>query len=65
MQEGVQDRRSFLKTALALGLALPATGLAAMTAPLPRIERLGSVYLVDGWILTRADVEFLFPHALL
>jgi hypothetical protein len=67
MQDGMQDRRSFLKSALALGVALPAAGAALPAAagpPLPRIERLGAVYLVDGWVLTRADVEFLFPNAL-
>jgi hypothetical protein len=70
MHDGVGDRRSFLKSAMAFGLAAPLGGLAGeLAAAAPRIERLGierlgAMFLVDGWVLTRADVEMLFPHAL-
>jgi hypothetical protein len=63
------DRRAFLGTAAAFGLALPLTGLAGLAgmaagpAAGPRIERLGSLYLVDGWVLTRDDVARIFPDA--
>jgi hypothetical protein len=61
------DRRAFLGSVAALGLALPLGGAAgglAAALPLPRIERLGGMFLVDGWVLTRADIEMLYPHAL-
>ena len=59
------DRRAFLGTAAALGLALPLTGLAGLAGPAagPPIERLGRLYLVDGWVLTRDDVARIFPDA--
>jgi hypothetical protein len=37
--------------------------MAAGPAAGPRIERLGSLYLVDGWVLTRDDVARIFPDA--
>ena len=61
----MRTRRSFLTTAV-LGAAL-----AALAPVLPfgigrslRIERRGSVYLVDGWVLTAADVRALRDHVL-
>lgn len=58
------DRRGFLAAAGVAGLlGLPA---AAAAAPLPapagpglRAVRHGDVYLVDGWVLTAADVRAL------
>jgi hypothetical protein len=53
----VHDRRAFLRTSLfaALALALPLGGRWRGL----RIERRGRVFLVDGWVLTAADVRAL------
>jgi hypothetical protein len=55
------DRRGFLAAAGVAGLL----GLPAAAAPLPdpgpglRAVRHGGVYLVDGWVLTAADLRAL------
>jgi hypothetical protein len=58
------DRRGALKAALlaALGLALPparASGLEGL-----RVVRRGKVFIVDGWVLTAADLRALRDHVL-
>jgi hypothetical protein len=57
----MHDRRGFLRSAVAaaVGLALPLGGLWGL-----RVERRGKVFLVDGWVLTAADVRALRDHAL-
>lgn len=57
----MRNRRTFLRTAVlgALALALPIGIRRGL-----RIERRGSVYLVDGWVLTAADVRALRDYVL-
>jgi hypothetical protein len=63
-------RRRFLKSmgAVALAPLLGGAGLAAATpaaaaagaaGPLPAVVPLGRMFLVNGWLLTRADLEAL------
>jgi hypothetical protein len=58
------DRRRFLAAAGVAGLlGLPAAAGAAAPLPVPgpglRAVRLGDMYLVNGWVLTAADVRAL------
>ena len=57
------DRRSFLRTALLAALAWP-LGRGGETLPGLRVVRRGRVFLVDGWVLTAADIRALRDHAL-
>lgn len=65
--ERPEARRRFLKSmgAAALVPFLGGAGTAAAAAapglagPLPEVVALGRVFLVNGWVLTRADLEAL------
>ena len=65
-----EARRRFLKSmgAAALAPLLGGVGIGAEAAaaaapvlagPLPQVIPLGRVFLVNGWVLTRADLEAL------
>lgn len=65
---GEAGRRGFLKSALGLCLALPAGGALAGEAfpglpgadlPRPVARRIGDHFLVEGWVLTGADLRAL------
>lgn len=56
------DRRTFLAALAASAVSLPLAGrAAAQTAP--AILRYGELYVVDGWVLTRGDLQSLGLHA--
>lgn len=58
-------RRTFLMSLAALaGLVVPFPARAAVPvpAPMPAVRRYGRMYVVNGWILTAADVEALQRH---
>ena len=60
--EGLPARRRFLKAmgAVALAPVLGAGGLAAAAAaPLATAIAAGGVFLVNGWVLTAADLDAL------
>ena len=61
------SRRSLL-AAMASLLALPlvprpAAALVAPLLPAPEIRRFGRHFIVNGWVLTRQDLERLGLHA--
>lgn len=54
------SRRTVLASLLASTLGPLAAGpAAALTGPLPEIRRYGRFYILNGWILTAADLETL------
>lgn len=55
----MKTRRTFLKLVLAAAAALPIPMLAGRAAPLARAP---GFHLVNGWILTDADLEALEKH---
>ncbi len=58
------DRRTFM-AALAASAVVPAfAARAALPDPAAvLVRRYGDFYIVDGWVLTRSDVEALGIHA--
>ena len=69
--EGAPARRWFLKAmgAMALAPVLGAGGLGAAaatpsaTGPAATVIAVGGVFLVNGWVLTAADLDALGLHA--
>lgn len=64
------DRRSVLALMASLGLlplaGSPAAALAPVPAaagPRPEVRRYGRHFIVNGWVLTAADLELLGLHA--
>ncbi len=58
------SRRSVLATLLASTLGLPLAGpAAALVAGGPEVRRYGRFFIVNGWVLTAADLELLGLHA--
>lgn len=58
------SRRTFLALVTALaGLPLAGGPVAALVPAGPEVRRYGRHYLVNGWILTAADLEALGLHA--
>ena len=56
--DGMEARRLFLKSMGAVALA-PLAGWAAPLAAGPAVIAAGGVFLVNGWVLTRADLVAL------
>ena len=53
-----EDRRRLLKSIGMMALA-PLFGSAVATAAEPRVVAVGGVFLVNGWVLTQADLAAL------
>ena len=53
-----EDRRRLLKSIGMLAL-VPLLGSAVPAAAEPRVVAMGGVFLVNGWVLTRADLTAL------
>ena len=60
----MQNRRSFLTSVAIITAGLPLAGWARPMAEPLSVRRFGEFFLVNGWVLTAADVAALETHAL-
>jgi hypothetical protein len=59
------SRRSVLASLMASTLGLPLAGPATafVGSDVPQIRRYGRFFIVNGWVLTAADLERIGVHA--
>ncbi len=53
------NRRAVLTALAASAVSLPLAARAAPVAASATVSRFGELYMLDGWVLTRSDLEAL------